>query len=189
MQIVEGLAAIGVSDSPSGATEIADIEAFVEQLRAIEANTGCAVQAFDARLIGGHAHLKTAVEHANRSVARDENVAADRSIEILCYAAGTRQIEEAMGIGVSQGVTPVVVVVDRGRLGVPESQAPLGDGGDEDAAVTAVQELLAPSDTLGQIDEDALMRFFDISETERAATSADLETLVRERVALLDVEK
>lgn len=189
MQLVEGLAAIDVSDPPNGAAEVADIDAFVERLRAIEGDTGCAVQAFDARLIGGRDHLKTAVEHANRSVAREANVATDRSIEILCYAAGTRQIEEAMGIGVSQGITPVVVVVDQGLLGVPESQAPLGDQADAEAAVTAVRELLAPADTLGRIDHDAVMRFFEISETERDATSADLETLVIERVALLDVEK
>lgn len=189
MRIVEGVAAIGVTDSQSEATEFADIDSFVERLTAIGAETDCAVQAFDARFITGREHLESAVEHANRSVARGQNIAADRAIEILCYAAGTRQIEEAMRIGVSEGLTDVVVVVDAGQFGVPKVNVPAGDAADEEAAVTAVRGLLEPADTLGNMDEEAVMTAFEISETERQATPASLQTLVKERVALLDVEK
>jgi KEOPS complex subunit Cgi121 len=189
MRIVEGLVAIGVDDAPEGATVFADPDVFVDRLRAIGTECGCAIQAFDARLLAGRDHLESAVEHANRSVGRDEAIATDRAVEILCYAAGTRQIDEALALGVDVGVTPAVVVVDDGRLGSEGDSGAVDTEGDEKAGVAAVEELVAPADTLGQRDETAIMEIFDISAVEREATTADLETLVLERVALLDVEK
>lgn len=188
MKIVEGLVAIDVEDASEGAVVFADPDTFVDRLSAIGTECGCAIQAFDARLVAGREHLVSAVEHANRSVAREEAIATDRAVEILCYAAGTRQIDEALALGVDGGVTPAVVVVDDGRLGV-EGEAAIDTDGDEETGVAAVGELLAPADTLGQRDETAIMDIFDISAAERDATTADLGMLVLERVALLDVEK
>lgn len=189
MRIVEGLAAIGVDDAPDGASVFADVDAFVERLATIGEEHGCAVQAFDATLVAGETHLKSAVTHANRSMARGENVATDRAVEILCYAAGTRQIDEALAIGVDAGLSPTVVVVDGGTLGVPSEAAPRDDPGDEAAAAAAVKTLLAPEKTLEKGEEAAIIDLFDIGPAERRATAASLELLVRERVALLDVEK
>jgi KEOPS complex subunit Cgi121 len=189
MKLVEGLVAIGVDDPPDGATGFEDLDAFVDRLEAIGTEYGCAIQAFDARLVAGREHLESAVEHANRSVAREEGIATDRAVEILCYAAGTRQIDEALTLGVDVGVTPAVIVIDDGHLGVTDDTSAIADGGDETAGATAVEALVAPADTLDRQDEAAIQDVFDISPAERAVTKATLEMLVIERVALLDVEK
>jgi KEOPS complex subunit Cgi121 len=157
-----------------GEATVEDTDAFVAELDDIGEAHGCAVQAFDARLVVDRAHLAAAVERANRATARGENVARDRSVEILLYAAGRRQIDRALEMGVSAGTGPVVAVVD---------------GDDEAGAAEAVAEMLAPADALAATDEDAVQAFFDVSDAERAAATADLSALVRERVALLDVEK
>lgn len=189
MKLIEGIVAIGIDHPPDGATAFTDVDAFVERLQEIGAEHGCAIQAFDARYIAGRAHLESAVAHANRSMARGENVATDRAVEILCYAAGTRQIDEALTIGVRAGRTKTVVVVDAGSLGVPPDVAPLEHSGDEDAAAAAVEALLAPEETIDAGEEGAITDAFDIGPDERSVTTASLELLVRERVALLDVQK
>ena len=45
-----------------------------------------------------------------------------------------------------------------------------------------------PADTLGEYDEQRVREWFDIGDAE-LATGADLSDLIRERVALLVVEK
>lgn len=150
-----------------------DVEAFVERLNAIGDEHGATVQAFDARYVVGREHLERAVELADRAFERGENVARDRAVEVLLYAAGRRQITRALDMGAEPG-GPVVVVVD---------------GGDEDASAAAVRELLDPADTLGNPDEERVRSFFDVSGAELSATDASLADLVLERVALLDVEK
>ncbi|MFC7044072.1 KEOPS complex subunit Cgi121 [Halobacteriaceae archaeon GCM10025711] len=158
-----------------GVADVTDVDAFVARLSGIGDEFGCAVQAFDARLVAGEDHLATAVEHANRSFARGENVARDRAVEVLLYAAGRRQIDQALALGVEAGETPAVVVVD---------------GEDEAGAADAVRELLTPAATLGEAaDEGDIGEYFGVTDAERSATTADLQTLVCERVALLDVEK
>lgn len=161
-----------------GRTEIENLDEFLDRLAVIGTEFGCAVQAFDARYVAGPTHLRTAVEHADRSFERGENVARDPAVEILLYAAGRRQIDQALEMGVSTGQQDAVVVVH-------------GEDGDEAGAADAVGELLEPMETAGTGNEDvdAITEFFSITDAERAATDASLEELVCERVVLLDVEK
>jgi len=165
-----------------GRAEIADLDSFLDDLTAIGDEHGCAVQAFDADLVVGESHLRAAVERADRAFDRGENVARDPAVEILLYATGRRQINRALRMGVDEGDAPVAVAV-RG----------LDGAGDEDAAADAVRGLLASTDpdaaSPERIDREAVREFFDVSESELAATDATLADLVRERVALLDVEK
>jgi len=165
-----------------GRAEIADLDDFLDQLGAIGDKYDCAIQAFDAELVVGEGHLRAAVEHADRAYDRDENVAREPAVEILLYAAGRRQINRALRMGVDEGDAPVAVVVHG-----------LDDGSDEAAAAEAVRELLASTDrdaaSAERIDGEAVRAFFDVTDAERAATDATLADLVRERVALLDVEK
>jgi KEOPS complex subunit Cgi121 len=90
------------------------------------------------------------------------------------YAAGRRQIDDALAMGVSAGETPVVAVVD---------------GGDESEAAARLQDLFAPRQTLGRYDEERVREFFDVTDAELATVDGDIERLVCERVALLNVEK
>lgn len=155
---------------------IDDLDAFLDELNRIGEESGCTVQAFDARYIASPAQLERAVELADRAIGRDEAIARERSVEVLLYAAGRRQINRAFGIGVSEGEQSVVVLVD---------------GEDESGAIDALSELVESGDwEPGERAEEGLIaEFYGITDAERAATDASLEELVCERVALLVVER
>ena len=161
-----------------GAATVDDVDEFVEELGAIGDDADVVVQAFDARYVADREHLARAVELADRAFDRGEAIARERAVEILLYAAGRRQINRALEMGVGEGESPVVVVV----------HDPGGEGG-EDAGAAAVRDLLEPAETLGTYDAGLVRDFFDVSEAELGATDATLADLVRERVALLTVEK
>lgn len=158
----------------AGVTEHAPI-GLLDDLETVAAETGATVQGFDARFVVSEHHLERAVELADRAIERGEPIADDRSVEILLYAAGRRQIERAFEMGLKEEAHPIVVVVD---------------GGDETAAVHAVESLLDettdPQAILG--DHERLCAYFDITTAERD-TGAALEDLVLERVALLTIDK
>ena len=166
---------------------IDDLDGFVTDLTDISDRHGATIQAVDARYVADRRHLERAVELADRAIDRGENVARNRAVEILLYAAGRRQIDRALEMGVDEGDTEAVVLVDADGEGAD------GDGTDaEAAALEAVADLEAfvdRAETLERRDEDTLCRFFEITDAERAATDASLAALVRERVALLEVEK
>jgi KEOPS complex subunit Cgi121 len=179
MELVEGIG------------EVEDVDRLIERLSGIGREYSCVVAAFDARYLTGREHLVQATFLANRAFERDENVADARAIEILLYAAGRRQIDRALEIGVSAGEGPIVVAIER------ENDQRNGgkSGGDdrEQEAAAAVERALAPDfekrEVLGDYDEGLVRDFFGISERELGATDAGLAELVGERVALLDVEK
>lgn len=162
MELIEGVAHIEAVDS------------FIARLNAIETEHETTVQAFDARYVVDRTHLQRAMALADRAIERGENVARQRSVETLLYAAGRRQIDQALKIGVGTGATPTVVLVD---------------GGQERAATDAIQELLEPQQTLGNYDDDRVRSYFNITEQELAATDVGIPELVRERVVLLTVER
>lgn len=165
-----------------GRADIEDLDTFLDRLGDIGERFDCAIQAFDADLVVGRDHLRVAVERATRARDRGENVARDPAVEILLYAAGRRQINRALRMGVEEGESDVAVVVHG-----------LDADADEAAAADAVRDLLAPGDadavSADRIDRAAVREFFDVSDAELSATDASLADLVRERVALLDVEK
>jgi len=183
MELVEGVATVE------------DVDEFVERLGVIGDEHGVTVQAFDARYVVDRTHLERAVDLADRAIARGENVARDRAVEILCYAAGRRQIERALTMGVSVGETPAVVLVDAGLNGesddgeVDDGEVEVAAG--ERATVETLESMhtLDPAATLGEYDPGRVREFFDVGEAELAVVDGDLPALVHERVALLDVEK
>ena len=170
-----------------GAVAIDDLDAFLDALGEISAETGAVVQAFDADLVVSDDHLDAATRLAARAIARGEAVARDPGVEVVLYAAGRRQIDRALALGVSEGEQrAVVLVADFG--GVPGADRPAAD---LDAAAAAVGELTTGADAAGDADFDAhrVREFYGVSDRELAATAGDLTDVVRERVALLDVEK
>jgi KEOPS complex subunit Cgi121 len=198
MELVEGVA------------EIENVDRLIERLGEIGATHGCVITAFDARYLVGRTHVEQAVELAKRAVRRGENVADDCAIEVLLYAAGRRQIDRAIEIGVPAGEEPVVVCVEHGEDGDWSERANAGDAGSEDsdggndgdggdierrerAAAEAVRGALGPefepTAVLGAYDEALVREFYAISEAELRATDVGITALVGERVALLDVEK
>ena len=159
-----------------GTVRIDDLDAFLATVEEVADRHGTTVQAFDARYVAGRAHLERAVELAERAIHRGDTVARDPAVEILCYAAGRRQIERALEMGVSEGEHATVL---------------LATGGDEAGAIDALADRLELDEraVLAESDEERLTAFFGITDAERAATDASLEELVCERVALLVVEK
>lgn len=172
MELVEGVVEVGGKRFP-------DTGAFVDALSGVGEEHGVTVQAFDARYVVSRRHLEHAVALADRERERGAAIARDRAVEVLLYAAGRRQIDRALAMGVDDGETPTVVLVD-------DSES---TGERERKAAMAVQGLLEPAETLGAYDPDRVCEFFDVGEAELGATDADLETLVLERVALLVVER
>lgn len=148
----------------------------LETIETIAESTGSTVQAFDARYVVSPHHLERALECADRAIERDEAIADDRAVEVLLYAAGRRQIDRAMEMGLKESDHPIVVLID---------------GGDEAAAVEAIESrletLVHHPETL-QGERTTLCAFFDIGDAE-LATGATLEALVLERVALLTIDK
>jgi KEOPS complex subunit Cgi121 len=162
-----------------GTTTIDDLDAFLGTLDDVADATETTVQAFDADYVVSEAHLERALDRADRAIARGENVARERAVEVLCYAAGRRQINRALEMGVSEGDHRVVVLVDSAA----------GDEADEDEAVDRLREHVDEGSVLGEYDEATVRAFFDIDDAELDAVAGDLTDLVLERVALLDVEK
>jgi KEOPS complex subunit Cgi121 len=179
-----------------GVVTVESVDDFVARLGAIGDEHGVTVQAFDASYVVDRAHLERAVELADRATDRGENVARDRSVEILCYAAGRRQIQRALTMGVSAGETPAVVLVDAGPDGESGDDDPEGSAGEsaseaerETVAVVESMDVFDPQGTLGEYDPERVREFFEVGEAELAVVDGDLPALVHERVALLDVEK
>lgn len=180
MKLIEGIA------------EIDDLQAFLDRLDEIGDAHGCTVQAFDARYVVSEEHLRRAVELADRAIERETAVARDRGVEILLYAAGSRQIDRALTLGVEEGECPVVVLVSEPPNTESLSEQAGGSTASTDAeidAAEAVEQRLTPTSTLGEYDPERVCAFFDIGDREREVVDGDLADLVLERVALLDVEK
>lgn len=168
-----------------GRLTVDDLDEFLAAVDSIAEATGAVVQAFDADRVVDAAHLRLATRLAARAIARGEAVARDPAVEVLVYAAGRRQIDRALELGVSPGEQPAAVVVaDFGDVSDADREP-----ADLEAAVAAVERLLSPGATLGDPDERAVRDYYDISDRELDATAGDLPAVVRERVALLDVEK
>lgn len=155
-------------------TPTAAVEALLGALDDTAAVHDVAAQAFDARYVADRRHLERAVSLADRGRSRGEGIARDRAMEILLYAAGRRQIDRALEAGAREGEPAAVVVA-----------------GDGEAGATEAVESLDCFDThpveLG--DRATLREFFEVGDAELAAARGDLAGVVRERVALLVVER
>ncbi|GAB7094416.1 KEOPS complex subunit Cgi121 [Halolamina litorea] len=162
-----------------GTATVDDLDSFLATLDDAAEATGTTIQAFDADYVVSEAHLERALDRADRAIARGENVARERAVEVLCYAAGRRQINRALAMGVSEGENRVVVLVD----------APDGDETAEAEAVERLRGHVDPAPVLGEYDEATVRSFFDVNDAERDAIEGSLPDLILERVALLDVQK
>jgi KEOPS complex subunit Cgi121 len=175
----------------AGRPSIDDVDAAVDRLRSIGAEHGVAVGGVDARYVAGPDHLRHAARLSARARSNDDAIADTPAVELLLYAAGRRQIDRALDIGVSTDGPLAVVVSDHAS----DRGGSAPDDGIE-AAATAVERQFdldratAPdARTILSTTPDHVTAFFDIDATEREATDAPLSALVRERVSLLAVTK
>ena len=157
-----------------GTVFIESKELFLKKIKEITTGKNLAIQAFDADKLAGKDHLIFAIEKALDSFKKGTNVANDLAKEIMLYAAGTRQINRAVKIGVHDGWNNIAIVA-------------VGDMID----LSAFDEI-TPQNVLqySGSKNSALMDIFNITKEEIEAAGADkIPELVLERVALVDVMK
>jgi KEOPS complex subunit Cgi121 len=166
-----------------GTVEIENSRNFLSVIRRIAEEHGVVVQAIDACRIAGMQHISTAVEKAVNSVRDGRNITKDLGMEILLYASGQRQIEKALGMGISDGKNEVAFVI------VPKN----------DTAAEAIRAATHIEDgkniEYSGDKKKEIMKFFNITEEEVKAVGVGVDPtekipqLVCERVVLLDLVK
>jgi len=157
-----------------GTIAIDDTEKFLQKLKRISKEKSIVIQVFDADKLAGEEHLRFAVKKAINSFKTGRNIANDLAKEIMLYAAGTRQINRAMRLGVHNGENNIALVA-------------IG----EDIDLSSIDEI-TPKQVLqyNESKKDALMELFNITKEELEAAGEDkIPELVLERVALIDVIK
>lgn len=157
-----------------GTIFIDDTEKFLQKLKKISKDKGMVIQAFDADKMAGEEHIRFAVEKAMNSFKAGRNIANDLAKEIMLYAAGTRQINKAMKLGVHNGENNIALVA-------------IG----EDIDVSGFNDITPkPVIHYNKYKNDTLMEIFNITVEElEAAGENKIPELVIERVALVDVMK
>ena len=151
-----------------------DPEAVVRTAAEWASSRGAEVCLLDARSVFGRDHLESAALHAIR--ARDARTMSSRSVamETLLYAAGARQVQDAIrSVGLRKDTTAIGVVIF-GSAKVDDLIHDMGWSRD-DGVLDAEGKSL---ERVGISDREAKT----VSDRQRA-------DLVLEKVALLDVEK
>ena len=157
-----------------GTIFIDNTEKFLGKIKKISKNRNIVIQAFDAVKLAGEEHLRFAVKKAMNSFKESRNIANDLAKEIMLYAAGTRQINRAMKLGVHNGENNIVLVAIGEVIDLSEF--------DE---ITPKPVLHYDSSK-----NEALLEIFNITKEELKARGEDkIPELVIERVALVDVMK
>jgi KEOPS complex subunit Cgi121 len=178
-----------------GQVGISNVDDFLSSLKNIAHEYDVTIQAMDAELIAGGEHIISAVKKAIRATERKRSIASDLGLEILLYAAGRRQIERALAIGVSvsEGEKRVaIVIVDASARAQREKDLEMVAGevkrkiGLQEEPISELElELEYKGDK-----KEGIKKFFDITEDElKAVGESKLKQLVLERVAMLDVLK
>jgi KEOPS complex subunit Cgi121 len=175
----------------AGNVTIASVDEFLATLQRLAREYAVTIQAMNAELVAGEAHLRAAVEKAIRAFEKQRHLTADLGLEILLYAAGKRQIERALAMGVAAGerkVAIALVIVDTaGARDLEPVAAAVKQRLGLEAEPREAFELAIERD---EHKREKLQRFFGITEEELNAVGAEkLHLLVLERVALLDVMK
>jgi KEOPS complex subunit Cgi121 len=162
-----------------GSASIRNVPAFLKELASISSLHNTVVQAMDADKIAGEKHIAFAVEKALRAVENGSNVARDTGVEIMRYASGKRQIEEAFSMGVREGNMNMVFVV-------------LGEPDNVDLTLQDLMEIVdeKPVINYSESKNETLASQFSITSQEIEAVGKDsIPLLVLERVALVDILK
>jgi KEOPS complex subunit Cgi121 len=149
---------------------------FLAGIRQVSMDYASVIVLLNADNIAGRAHVESAIRHAFRACKEKTCISNSLEMEVLLYAAGSRQCSVATRFGIQQGWNQVYVCI------CPPD--------------TRVWDLLCPQ--LTEVQEDwelidaekagRLMQLFSITPEElRVAGAGGIRDLVLERVALLEV--
>ena len=84
--------------------QVRDIGSFLSWLRDISHRNGVSIICFNAEVVAGKGHVISAVLHAKRAMKNGTGISGSFEIEALLYAAGSRQVQDAIKFGVHQGL-------------------------------------------------------------------------------------
>ena len=169
-------ASIHTCDVRTATCFVGDRVAFLQKIRAIAESFDTHIICFNAGMLAGKRHARTALRHAVRSFHNGSIVSNTLEMEALLFAAGSRQCSVAALFGVHDGENTVFVCCYPTRDGVWDALKPLMSVTDEN------RDLIDPHKRA------YLMKLFGITEEEIATCSGDCITeLVLERIALLEV--
>ncbi len=150
--------------------DIGNLDDFLEEINIIEKENNAIIQGFDPSYIISHRHLKESIKKAKRSFKRNEQIADELSMEIMLYAAGTRQIEKALEIGLKPSKSEAVFIIENSKKARNDLKKKVKENNIEYG---------------GRVKD-----FFNITDKELDTVGKDkLELLVLERIALLDITK
>lgn len=156
-----------------GVVYINNVEEFLSKIKKIGEERNMVIQVMDADKLAGEKHIRFAVEKAIHSFKTGRNIANQLSKEIMLYAAGTRQINKAMKLGIHEGKNNIAIVT-------------VGEQPD----LSGIKITPKPVLEYHESKKEVLMEIFNITEKEIKAVGEDkIPELVLERVALLDVIK
>ncbi|NQE04514.1 Regulatory protein Cgi121 [ANME-1 cluster archaeon GoMg1] len=179
----------------AGKVRVSNVDDFLAVLKTIAHKYDVTIQAMNAELIAGEEHIKSAVKKALRAVERNRNITNDLSLEILLYAAGRRQIERALAMGVSKSEgenakTVAIVIVDTYTSASGGKDLDMVAGEVKKATMMVEEPVQELELEHNEDKKEKLKQFFEISEDElKAVGESKLKQLVLERVAMLDVLK
>jgi KEOPS complex subunit Cgi121 len=149
---------------------------FLHKIRTIAESFDTHIICFNADMLAGKRHARTALHHAVRSFHNRSMVSNTLEMEALLFAAGSRQCSVAASFGVHEGDNSLLVCCYPTRDGIWDALTPLMDNADQDW------------DIIGPRKRAYLMELFGITEDEIASCSGDhITELVLERIALLEV--
>jgi len=166
--------------------EINNVEEIIKKLSRFSLKYNVVVQAVDAEMVYGKNHLISAAEHAIRSFKENKNTTKSLAMEILLYAAGVRQIGDAISkMGIKEKSKGIALVIIHS---IPDLK--IGGSLSWDDIKKLIGELkLKLNDDILEGNE-AKMRKFGISKEEKATVEKDkYEDLVLEKVAMVDIIK
>lgn len=154
--------------------EITDLKTILKKIEEFSSKNNVTIQLFRADMIYNRAHLESAVIHAQRAFERKKNTAKTLALEILLYASGERQIRTAIKkMGVRDGDMEIAIVVV-GNCNITELLLALG---------------LTKNDAIFKEDIEVLKRFGISDEELKLVSPKNLNKLILEKVAMVDVIK
>ncbi|MBN2734539.1 MAG: hypothetical protein JXQ82_06785 [Methanomicrobiaceae archaeon] len=197
--------------------DIADIPEYLLRIKKIADRYNACIICLNEENIAGYEHIESAVFHAKRSWFEQKPISNSFEMEVLLYAAGTRQCSQATAFGFKKGKNSLYISVciiedcksSKNIIEIKKDDKFSLKKGKVFEKIDAVFDELKgcfeftegkgknihafgnrESQKLPYKKIKRIMKLFEISEEETESVGADrISELVLERVALLDVSK
>ena len=159
--------------------QITQCSVFLKKLRTKSIKYNCHIICFNADMMIGKAHARSAILHAIRSFKEGNTISKKIEMEALLYASGSRQCTIASSFGIHEGDNNIFVCCFPSQNGVWNALAPLFTFVEEEWEIIDLEK------------RSRLMQHFGITEKEiqTLTNPSRIADLVLERVALLQISR